>query len=245
MSPLPPAAILVVDDDPDLREAIAFDLRRRNYEVLCAASGREALEIVKARPLDMVISDVRMPDGDGIELLKELRKHHYETPVLMFVTGFADLSLEEAYQLGADAVFSKPFVRRDFFAAIEAALTPRAQRWAERPGREAAGLRVDLRFPDLNYSLAGHLLTIGRGGIFVALAERVPPEGSAVEFRVSFEHDAPDLSGSGLVRWSRGTASPQRPSGCGIEFSTLDEAARGRILGHIAARQPTAFIPSA
>jgi CheY-like chemotaxis protein len=236
--------ILVVDDDQDLREAIGFDLRRRNCHVLYARSGRTALDALRSEPVDLIISDVRMPDGDGVELLKTIRNDMQRMPVLMFVTGFLDLGLEEAYQLGADAVFSKPFDRSAFFAAIDYHLTPSDKRWANPPGDPATDLNIALQYSSLEDSLRRHLVNIGRGGIFVALKEGLPEIGAAVQFALSFDDGSPELSGRGIVRWSRCCdATLEKPLGCGIEFSYLDEAGRNRILEHIRSTRATAFIP--
>ena len=65
--------ILIVDDEIDLRDSIAFDYKRKGFNVLVASSGNEAFEIVKKNKVNVVLSDVRMPDGDGIELLYNIK----------------------------------------------------------------------------------------------------------------------------------------------------------------------------
>src|SRR5665647_200205 len=111
--------ILIVDDEELLREALAFDFRRRGYNVILAGSGKEALAFLEKNHVNVVISDVRMPNGNGLELLAAIKKRNVFLPVVMLITGFADLSLEEAYNLGADAVFPKPFDRQALQAAVE------------------------------------------------------------------------------------------------------------------------------
>lgn len=111
--------ILVVDDELQLREALIFDLTRRSCHVYQAGNGSEALEIVKNHPIDIVISDVRMPNGDGVFLLKEIRKMNTKTPIVMLATGFADLSAEEAIHLGAYGLVEKPIDRKKLFQLLE------------------------------------------------------------------------------------------------------------------------------
>jgi CheY-like chemotaxis protein len=102
--------VLVVDDEPDIVEIIAFSFRHAGYtQVHTASSGNQAIAAAKARKFDIVVTDVRMPDGDGLYLLAELRKIYAEPPLVVFLTAFADLTVEEAQRLGALGLLSKPF----------------------------------------------------------------------------------------------------------------------------------------
>ncbi|MGZ3661188.1 MAG: response regulator, partial [Bdellovibrionota bacterium] len=132
------AVILIVDDEEDLREAIAFDFRRKKYQVLLAASGNEAFKLIEKTQVDVVISDVRMPDGDGISLLERIKTRDPWIPVVMLITGFADISLEEAYDKGADVVFSKPFERNALFGAVSRALFSFDEKHGRAEGRVEA-----------------------------------------------------------------------------------------------------------
>ncbi len=101
--------LLIVDDDNDLRDELIFIFTDKSFRVLNASNGNEALKIAKSNPIDLVLSDIRMPGGDGIELLKKLREIDPKVPVVIFVTGFADISSADALSLGAHRVFEKPF----------------------------------------------------------------------------------------------------------------------------------------
>ena len=102
-------SILVVDDEPALREILKEELEYLGANVNEAANGHEAFELVRKTSFDAVISDIRMPGGDGVELLTRIRQGHPTMPVVMLITGFADITVEEAYAKGAAAVLSKPF----------------------------------------------------------------------------------------------------------------------------------------
>jgi CheY-like chemotaxis protein len=238
------ATVLVVDDDQDLRESIVFDLKRRGFRVLTAASGNAAFEVVRSRAVDLVVSDVKMPDGDGVELLRRIKEAHHAIPVVIFMTGFADLSLEEAYDLGANAILPKPFGRKQFFDAVDRALRPAATRWSTRPERVGADLQIQISLPDMDQCQKGHLLNIGQGGMFVALAKDPPPPHALLGFHLSLGDAGAPLQGMGTVRWRRAQADPGGyPAGCGIEFDFLDEASRKTIAAFVAAQKTKAFIP--
>lgn len=238
------ATILVVDDDEDLRQAIAFDLTRRGYAVLTAADGLEALDVIRSRPIELVLSDIRMPGMDGVELLRQVKAMNHELPVVIFITGFADLSLEQAYDLGADAVLPKPFDRAEFFRIIERSLLPKSQRWT-RPERATAQAAIELSLPGIRQAVLGHLVNLGRGGMFVALDHGLPIPDSAVSFKLLFDGEEA-LEGRGLVRWCRSRAQgPERPAGCGIEFEFLSPPGVEKVLEWAKECEMKAFIPAA
>jgi two-component system response regulator PilR (NtrC family) len=102
--------VLVVDDEPDIVEIIAFSFKHAGFsQVHTASSGNQAAAIAKTIPFDIVVTDVRMPDGDGLSLLAELKKTYAKPPLVVFLTAFADLTVEEAQRLGALGLLSKPF----------------------------------------------------------------------------------------------------------------------------------------
>ncbi len=111
-SPAPSrGAILVVDDNADNRDMLARRLSRQGYEVLTAAGGRAALDSLAARPIDLVLLDVMMPDLDGYAVLQQLKANPAlrDIPVLM-ISALDELdSVVRCIQLGAEDYLSKPF----------------------------------------------------------------------------------------------------------------------------------------
>ena len=102
--------ILVVDDELDLREIISEDLELLGAEVFNAENGRSAFDLAKLVHPDLILSDVRMPGGDGIELLSRIKDlPQNPSPYVFLITGFADMSPEEATSLGAQGMLAKPF----------------------------------------------------------------------------------------------------------------------------------------
>jgi len=237
--------ILVVDDEEGLRKAIVFDFKRKGYQVLEAGNGAEAFKIVQDTHVDVILSDVRMPGGDGIELLDKTKNLNPELPILMFITGFADLTLEEAYNKGADAVFSKPFDRKELLAAVMKATSTKEEIWSRKTERVDVDFKIELKLPALNIAIQGRVLNIGRGGIFVAIDDKLPVVGTEVAFKVDFNEGTPSkLEGSGIVRWIRPTSAENKPKGIGIEFQYLSDSSRQGIIELIQKLKTKAYIPS-
>lgn len=236
--------ILIVDDEPDLREAIAFDFKRKGYNVLTAGSGREALAMLETKPVHLVLSDVRMPNGDGIELLDKIKEKNTLLPVVMLITGFSDISLEEAYDKGADAVFAKPFDRKALHEAVARALQPADERFLRREVRVVADLPVKLKFLKSDVSVDSRILNIGRGGIFCTLTDEFPSALEQVDFNLDTSLvPVPRISGLGVVRWVRRTDAEGFPKGCGIELINLDSECLVKVVELINFLKTKSFIP--
>jgi len=245
MKSLSEYTLLIVDDEADLREAISFDFRRKGFKVLTAADGQEGFEIVKNNKVDLVLSDVRMPGGGGVGLLDRVKEKDAFLPVMMFITGFSDMPLEEAYDRGADAVFSKPFDRKELFSAVIRALKPANERFFRQDFRLELELPVGIKFLKDGISIDARVLNIGRGGMFVALSNQFPTELESVEFRMDIPlNPIFSVTGQGIVRWIRRQESAEgHPLGCGIEFSCLESESMKKFLEIIKGVRTKSFIP--
>ena len=99
--------ILIVDDEADIRELLAIEMERQGAQVLEAEGGEAAFALLQQNHVDLIISDVRMPTGDGIELLERVQKLDNPVPVIL-ISGFADITREEALAKGALNLQPKP-----------------------------------------------------------------------------------------------------------------------------------------
>ncbi|MDQ3068353.1 MAG: sigma-54 dependent transcriptional regulator [Acidobacteriota bacterium] len=101
--------ILVVDDEPSMRELLEIVLRREGHEVFKASNGRQAIDILEREPIDLLISDIKMPDMSGVDVLKAARELDAEIVAIM-ITAYASVeNAVEAMHLGASDYVSKPF----------------------------------------------------------------------------------------------------------------------------------------
>src|SRR5438874_772253 len=104
-----PPRILVVDDERSMRELLAIVLRREGYDVLLAENGRAAIELLEREPVDLLISDIKMPDVSGVEVLRAAKRIDQDILGIM-ITAFASMDTAvEAMRLGACDYSIKPF----------------------------------------------------------------------------------------------------------------------------------------
>ncbi len=109
--------VLIVDDEKMICELIEMMLTSRGAEVITAASGNQALKLLKDQQVDVILSDVRMADGDGPFLVKSLPVELKNKVKIYFMSGFNDLSEADIAELGVRKLFPKPFNLNDILAA--------------------------------------------------------------------------------------------------------------------------------
>ncbi|HEX4950423.1 MAG TPA: sigma-54 dependent transcriptional regulator, partial [Blastocatellia bacterium] len=116
------AKLLVADDERSMRELLELVFKREGHQVIAVSNGREALDALQKTNFDLLITDVKMPDVGGIELLRSAREQAPEMMVIM-MTAFATInSAREAFKLGADDFIQKPFDVDEFKLVVRKAL---------------------------------------------------------------------------------------------------------------------------
>lgn len=119
--------ILVVDDEEDLISTYERLLRRKGYRVVTAGTRGAGLAIVEREPLALLITDMRLPDGDGLELVRAVRRLPDSTPAIV-VTGFgSEASRAAALAAGATGYLAKPFGASAFVSLVQSTLAPPQQ----------------------------------------------------------------------------------------------------------------------
>jgi len=117
-------SILVVDDEKDIVDLVAYNLEKEGYKVLTASDGEKALAVIKSGKLDLVVLDLMLPGIKGLDICRIIRRHP-ETewlPVIMLTAKGEDLDKVIGLEMGADDYITKPFSVREFVARVRAIL---------------------------------------------------------------------------------------------------------------------------
>lgn len=115
-------AILVVEDDEKLNKLYSTVLMKEGYQVISAADGSEALDITEGNHIDLIITDIMMPDMNGYELVKMLRDADYEYPILIVTVKDSFDSLQEGFSMGIDDYMVKPINVNEMVLRVQAML---------------------------------------------------------------------------------------------------------------------------
>jgi len=141
--------VLIVDDEEDLLELLAYNLEMSGFQVERAATGRRAVELADRKPPDLVILDVMLPDLQGFEVLRVLRSREKtrSVPVILLTARGEESDVLVGFELGADDYVVKPFSPRELLARVRAVL---------KRARGEEGPRPAVRIGDLELDLDGH-----------------------------------------------------------------------------------------
>jgi len=113
--------VLVVDDEKPIADILEFNLKNDGYEVICAYDGAEALKLVEEHTPDLILLDIMLPEKDGMEVCKEVRKK-YDMPIIMLTAKDSEIDKVLGLELGADDYVTKPFSTREILARVKANL---------------------------------------------------------------------------------------------------------------------------
>ena len=136
------AEILIVDDDPRLRELVRYTLAREGFAVREAGDGKQALAAVNARVPDLVVLDVLMPELDGISVCRELRKSH-DVPVVFLSSRGEEVDRILGLDFGGDDYLAKPFAPAELVSRVKAVLRRTQKKDTAPPVVEDGGVRLD------------------------------------------------------------------------------------------------------
>jgi len=117
--------ILLIDDDDDIRDVLTFALKAAGFSVRQAANGNIGLAEHRKKPADLIITDLLMPEREGIETIRELRKSDRDVPVIVITGGGPmppDALIDLAGTLGATTGFAKPFSVKELIEAVRGLL---------------------------------------------------------------------------------------------------------------------------
>jgi len=154
------ARVLVVDDEPAVRRALERALALERHDVVLAADGEEALDVLASSPPDAIILDVMMPRLDGLEVCRRLRAAGDRTPILMLTARDAIDDRVQGLDVGADDYLVKPFALRELQARLRALL---------RRAGDGAGDGEPMRYADLVLDPVAH--EVHRGDRLIELSK--------------------------------------------------------------------------
>lgn len=239
--------VLVVDDEPDICEFVSEELTQRGMKVYSFSDPALALKSVASMKLDVVVSDIRMPGLDGIELLREIRKTHHYFPSILFVSGFSkNESLDQIMDLGAVALVEKPIDMNRLFSLI-------MEQFIEDGLERSRYVKAHERIPVvIDEKLKFDIGSIGFGGVFISLSPENPQQqsltvGQLLSFNFRIGDDASEKAGSieavGEVAWKRDSAKDGLPAGLGVKFIKISDEHRQNILDYVRLHHILSFIP--
>ena len=123
---MPPCSILVVDDEPGIRELLCLMLEAAGHNVVAAEDGIQAPKVLAAQPIQVVITDLLMPERDGLEFIAEIRKKFPSVKIIAMSGGghiARDSYLRIAKNFGAHVLLEKPFSQSGVLGAIESVMS--------------------------------------------------------------------------------------------------------------------------
>jgi phosphate regulon transcriptional regulator PhoB len=147
-------SVLVVEDERDIRDLLAFHLEREGFQVRLARTGTEGLHRVKAATPDLIILDLMLPELDGLEVCRRLRQDPSTAavPVIMLTAKGDEVDRVVGLEMGADDYVTKPFSPKELVARVRAVLR------RSRPGEAAATVSIGA----LTLDFGKHIVTVGR-----------------------------------------------------------------------------------
>jgi DNA-binding response OmpR family regulator len=154
-----PETILIVEDEPALRDTLAYNLKKEGYTVETVGDGRAALESARRTKPDLLVLDIMLPELDGFEVARILRKE-MTTPILMLTARDDEIDRVVGLEVGADDYLTKPFSMRELMARVKAQLR-RARLMREELGKTGETTRHEtLVFDNLVINLTRREVTL-------------------------------------------------------------------------------------
>jgi len=228
--------VLVVDDEPDLREMLVSELQSIETKTREAKNGKEGINIVKTEKIDLIISDVRMPGGNGIELLIETKKINLKKPIFLFITAFSDITREEIHAHGAEGIISKPFDLPILIENLEWLCAPINEKYSLKP---KFPIETEIKInQDPNENTP---FLMGRGGALLPSGKNLLEAGLFVQFEITFLNGN-KMSGIGEILWN-GNCGGNGEYCAGVEFKYFTDETRDFAIQTLEKCDSIAYIP--
>jgi len=213
-----PKTILIVDDEEPIREILADIFEDEDYTVINAENGKLGLEMALQNEPDLIISDVQMPEMNGVDFLKGLPGVVSKMPQFVFLSGFCDITPDAAQNLGAQGIISKPFDITGIVDVVGDFLLPPSEKW-EFTGDYPSVHRTAPMSGCIDASRADRgEVVFGKNGFFMPYIAEELIVGSFVSFDIEIKDGGLDLKGVGQVAWLRAEDQDGSPAGIGVKI---------------------------
>lgn len=224
--------VLIIERLPEVREMIAGAFQNFRCKVLLASSHSEAFNLIETQPrIDFVIADVGNPISNGFPFLEKLRTLDNQRPPVFFIADKRDADFDEAFFLGADAIFLQPIHFDELVKGVAFSydlLVDHSDRKHKR--RRVRRSRIQFSNRATGLSGTGYVMNLSAGGMYVSAMYNHPTANQTIDFKLIHESEPPiELSGQATIKWLRPIAEYGRPPGFGAEFNNLTPAAQAEL----------------
>lgn len=234
--------VLFVDDEQGMRELFNIILTSAKYEVIFACDGKEAWEILqKQNDIELVVSDIRMPEMTGVELLTEIRNRHPINPPVILMSAHSDLIYEQSFNLGAAQYFKKPCNTKEFLALVKDLLSEKPRHCKTPNNQIEIKATISFDIKSISEALANKKFGLGIGGFSFKISlldthlELLAKE--FVEFNITIsEGEFLNINGVGEICWINKET-------IGVKFICLPETIETSILNYVLKNNIKSYIP--
>jgi DNA-binding NarL/FixJ family response regulator len=233
--------VIVVDDNQVMCDLLVSSLEKYGIKVTGVTAPEKVLELLEVDRYDCVISDIRMPNMDGVELLEKIRGSHPLWPFVILVSGHHDYNTEELLNFGAVDFVSKPFKVDEIYSLIS---NYYIDDLVERNRSMLMDKDIHYDFNDSVIDL--NIVSIGTGGVFISFKNN--PElrnseiGKVYDFTVQIGETESYINVAGEVVWKKDEES-ENP-GVGVRFLSMTEKIDSFIKDYISKNKVQSFIPN-
>ena len=157
--------ILIIEDEPDIRKTLEYNISREGYKVVCASSLSEGKEQINSSDFSLIILDLMLPDGSGLDLCREIKsdKDKSSTPIIILTAKDDEVDKVVGFELGADDYVTKPFSVRELILRIKAVL--------KRGAEKKETLEVQRQFGELIMDIDSHEVFVNNEQIILTALE--------------------------------------------------------------------------
>ena len=157
--------ILIIEDEPDIRKTLEYNISREGYKVVCASSLSMGKEQINSSDFSLILLDLMLPDGSGLDLCREIKsdKDKSSTPIIILTAKYDEVDKVVGFELGADDYVTKPFSVRELILRIKAVL--------KRGAEKKETLEVQRQFGELTMDIDSHEVFVNNEQIILTALE--------------------------------------------------------------------------